>query len=67
MTITNLQIENNSLLLNLRQEVADLVEFLKIKNKKESKLKSREFGCAKGKIKLSNDFDEPLEMFEGYF
>jgi hypothetical protein len=29
MTTTNLQIEINSLPLNLRQEVADFVEFLK--------------------------------------
>lgn len=66
MTNTNLQIEINSLPLNLRQEVADFVEFLKTKHKNKSKLKSREFGYAKGKISLSNDFDEPLEMFADY-
>lgn len=52
--------------MNLRQEVADFVEFLKTKNKNKPKLKSREFGFAKGKIKLSDDFDEPLEMFANY-
>jgi len=66
MTTTNLQIEINSLPINLRQEVADFVEFLKTKNKSEPKLKSREFGYAKGKIKLSDDFDEPLAMFADY-
>ncbi|RZL30999.1 MAG: DUF2281 domain-containing protein [Pedobacter sp.] len=66
MTTTNLQIEINSLPMNLRQEVADFVEFLKSKNKNTSKPKSREFGFAKGKIKLSDDFDEPLEMFADY-
>ncbi|QPH41318.1 type II toxin-antitoxin system VapB family antitoxin [Pedobacter endophyticus] len=67
MTTTNLQIEINSLPMNLRQEVADFVEFLKTKNKTaETKLKSREFGFAKGKINLSDDFDEPLEMFADY-
>ena len=66
MTTTNLQIEINSLPMNLRQEVADFVEFLKTKSKNRPQLKSREFGYAKGKIKLSDDFDEPLEMFSEY-
>ncbi|MFW0716189.1 DUF2281 domain-containing protein [Pedobacter sp. N23S346] len=66
MTTTNLQIEINSLPMNLRQEVADFVEFLKTKNINKPKLKSREFGYAKGKIKLADDFDEPLEIFSDY-
>ena len=66
MTTTALQIEINSLPVNLRQEVADFVEFLKTKKSPATKLKSREFGYAKGKIKLSKDFDEPLDMFKDY-
>ncbi|MFC3560019.1 type II toxin-antitoxin system VapB family antitoxin [Pedobacter jamesrossensis] len=66
MTTTKLQLEINSLPQNLRQEVADFVAFLKTKNKDKPKLKSREFGFAKGKIKLSDDFDEPLELFSEY-
>lgn len=66
MTTTNLQLEINSLPLNLRQEVADFVAFLKTKHQNTPKLKSREFGYARGKIKLSDDFDEPLEMFSAY-
>ncbi|PWS26257.1 hypothetical protein DHW03_15820 [Pedobacter yonginense] len=66
MTTTNLQIEINSLPIALRQGVADFVEFLKIKHQNTQKVKSREFGYAKGKIKLSDDFDEPLEMFSAY-
>ena len=66
MTTTALQIEINSLPINLRQEVADFVEFLKAKKVTKSKLKKREFGCAKGKIKLSKDFDKPLDMFNDY-
>jgi hypothetical protein len=66
MTTPNLQIEINSLPLDLRQEVADFVEFLKTKKANKPKLKSREFGYAKGKIKLADDFDEPLEMFSDY-
>jgi hypothetical protein len=51
---------------DLRAEVADFVEFLKKKTRTKSKLKSREFGFAKGKILLSSDFDEPMEEFKNY-
>lgn len=66
MTNTSLKIEINSLPKALREEVADFVEFLKTKSKTKSKLKTREFGFAKGKIKLSSDFDEPLAEFKNY-
>ncbi len=66
MTNTSLKIEINSLPQNLRQEVADFVAFLKNKASLKSKLKAREFGFAKGKIILSPDFDEPLDIFEKY-
>lgn len=66
MTNTSLKLEINSLPLELRAEVADFVEFLKKKSKAKSKLKTREFGFAKGKIKLSADFDEPLDEFKNY-
>ncbi|MBC7694120.1 MAG: DUF2281 domain-containing protein [Burkholderiales bacterium] len=66
MTTTALQIEINSLPINLRQEVADFVEFLKTKKVINSKLKKREFGYAKGKIELAKDFDKPLDMFKDY-
>ena len=66
MTNTSLKIEINSLPKALREEVADFIEFLKKKTKTRSKLKMREFGYAKGKIKLSTDFDEPLKEFDNY-
>jgi hypothetical protein len=66
MTNTSLKIEINELPKALRKEVADFVEFLKNKNKTKSKLKVREFGYAKGKIKLTPDFDEPLDEFKNY-
>lgn len=66
MTTTKLSLEINSLPLNLRQEVEDFVAFLKTKNQDKQKLKTREFGFAKNKIKLADDFDEPLEMFNKY-
>ena len=66
MTNTALKIEINTLPKNLRQEVADFVAFLKSKSKVKSQLKEREFGYFKGKIKLSTDFDEPLDEFKNY-
>jgi hypothetical protein len=66
MTNSSLKIEIDSLPISLRKEVADFVAFLKTKNKKNKVLKSREFGYAKGKIELSKDFDEPLDLFKDY-
>ncbi len=62
MTTTELQKEINSLPYELRQQVADFVAFLKTKNITNSSIKKREFGCLKGKIKLTKDFDDPLEL-----
>ena len=66
MTDTTLKLEINSLPKEMRAEVADFVEFLKTKSKSKPKLKAREFGFAKGKIKLAPDFDEPLDEFKEY-
>ena len=66
MTNTSLKMEINSLPKAIREEVADFVEFIKKKTKAKSKLKTREFGFAKGKIKLSSDFDKPLDEFKSY-
>jgi hypothetical protein len=66
MTNPSLKIEIESLPISLRKEVADFVAFLKMKNKKKNKIKFREFGYAKDKIKLAKDFDEPLDVFNDY-
>jgi len=67
MTNTGLKLEINSLPKELRSQVADFIEFLKKKSPKyKVKLKYREYGFAKGKIKLSPDFDEPLDEFKNY-
>ncbi len=66
MTNTTLKLEINSLPKELRAQVADFVEFLKMKSISKSKLKTREFGFAKGKIELSDDFDLPLTEFKNY-
>jgi hypothetical protein len=65
MTNSSLKIEINSLPKALRDEVANFVAFLKAKseNKSTHSLKAREFGFAKGKIRLSDDFDGPIEDF----
>jgi hypothetical protein len=52
MTNTSLKLEINSLPIELRNEVALFVEFLKQKSKVDSTKKEREFGFAKGKIHL---------------
>ena len=66
MTNTSLKIEINSLPKSLREEVADFVAFLKTKTKNKSSMKFREFGFARGKIQLSKDFDEPIDIFNDY-
>jgi hypothetical protein len=66
MTNTSLKIDIESLPISLRKEVADFVAFLKTKNKRKTTVKSREFRFAKGKIQLSKDFDEPLDIFKEY-
>ena len=66
MTNTSLKIEINSLPKALREEVADFIGYIKKKAKAKSNLKAREFGFPKGKIKLSADFDEPLNEFKNY-
>ena len=66
MTNTSLKMEINSLPKNLRDEVANFVAFLKTKSKNKTKIKTREFGFAKGKIELSSDFDDPVEDFQDY-
>ena len=66
--MTDLQLYNEiiSLPADLKKEVFDFVEFLKEKAKPKTKLKSRQFGAAKGLIKMAPDFDEPLEDFKDY-
>ena len=66
MTTGTLNFDINSLPKSLRKEVADFVDYLKQKNTNKEKLRKREFGFAKGKIKISSDFDKPLEEFKEY-
>lgn len=56
----------NFLPTDLKSEVNDFIDFLLSKRKKEIKKKTPKFGCAKGQIYISPDFDEPLEDFKDY-
>ena len=60
--------ELNQLPKNIRQEALDFIGYLvskyKVANKKERK--KPKFGSAKGKYKMSADFDAPLEDFKDY-
>jgi hypothetical protein len=56
----------NSLPNDMKSEVNDFIDFLISKKKKEIKNKKPQFGCAKGQIYISPDFDEPLDDFKEY-
>jgi hypothetical protein len=64
MSKTSQKIDIDSLPLSLKKEMSDFVAFLKMKSKKKSSIKQKEFGYAKGKIQLSKNFDEPLDLFK---
>jgi hypothetical protein len=53
-----------------KQEANDFIEFLLSKTNqieiKNRPLKRNAYGSLKGKIKMADDFDEPLEEFKDY-
>ena len=48
------------------EQVANFVAFLKSKQEPKPTLEKRQAGFLKGKIKLADDFDEPLEELKDY-
>jgi len=66
MTDLNLFNKLVSLPEHLRKEVSDFIESLQTRNKKPKPKRKRKLGLAKGLIKMSDDFDEPLEDFNAY-
>lgn len=72
MTSLSLYTKIETLPPALKEEAKDFVEYLLEKTKKkkkesESNKKSEKtFGSLKGKISLSEDFDEPLDDFKDY-
>ncbi|WP_375562499.1 DUF2281 domain-containing protein [Bernardetia sp. OM2101] len=52
---------------NLKQELLNFMDYLLTKQFSETKTKKTpQFGCAKGKFRMSDDFDEPLDHFDEY-
>ena len=51
---------------DLKKEAMDFIDFLVQKTKKIPKNNKPVFGCLKGKIKLSDDFDQTLDVFNEY-
>ncbi|MBU1718204.1 MAG: DUF2281 domain-containing protein [Bacteroidetes bacterium] len=66
MELVNLYTKISYLPVDLKSEVNDFVDFLLSKKKNNRKKKQPKFGCAKGQIILSADFDEPLDDFKEY-
>lgn len=66
MTDLQLYAKLSSLSPDLKKEVADFIDFLQHKSKRDKKQLKRPAGLAKGMIKISDDFDEPLDDFEAY-
>ena len=53
--------------LELRKEVVDFIDFLTQKyQQKQPPQRKSNFGSAKGLIKMSDDFNEPLDEFKDY-
>lgn len=63
MQNTQLASQINQLPLHLQQEIETFVTFLLYKEAQEKKpLPKRKAGFAKGKIRMSADFDAPIEL-----
>lgn len=72
MTSLSLYTKIETLPPALKEEAKDFVEYLLEKTKKKKKesepdkKSEKTFGSLKGKISLSEDFDEPLDDFKDY-
>lgn len=72
MTSLSLYTKIETLPPALKEEAKDFIEYLLEKTKKKNKnsefqnQSKKAFGSLKGKISLSEDFDEPLEDFKDY-
>jgi len=66
--MTEIQIFNKLHFLSpaLKNEVNDFVDFLLTKQNKTEKVRKPQFGMAKGRFKISPDFDAPLEDLKDY-
>jgi len=66
MEYFSLYIKLRHLPLELKDDVNNFIDFLLSKKKRNDKNKRPKFGCAKGTLVMSDDFDEPLSDFKEY-
>ena len=66
MTALSVHMKLDSLPDNLQQQVSDFIDFLVEKRLSKTEQVIPIFGSAKGMIRMSDDFDEPLEQFKDY-
>lgn len=67
MTDNQLFTKLSGLPSNLKSEVADFIDSLKYKSKKQDNKNTKMLsGKAKGLIKMKDNFDEPIEGFNDY-
>ncbi len=66
MNSLNIYTKLETLPTDLKKEVSDFIDFLLQKSSSKKNKIVPKFGSAKGKIKMSADFDEPLEDFKEY-
>ncbi len=67
MTDIDIYIKLTTLPDEMKKEVDDFVDFLKLKSISKGKVKKqRKSGLAKGLIQMKEGFDEPLEDFKDY-
>jgi hypothetical protein len=67
--ITDVQLYTklSGLPVNMKNEVADFIDFIKFKSKRKSlKFKKRIPGKAKGLISMKDNFDDPIAGFNEY-
>ncbi|GGC01074.1 hypothetical protein GCM10011325_30340 [Dyadobacter sediminis] len=62
----SLYIKLQTLPPELKQEVNEFVDSLVQKSASQNQKAVPVFGCAKGKIRMSADFDDPLDDFREY-
>jgi hypothetical protein len=68
MTSLTLYTKLETLPPDLKKEAKDFIESLieKTKKQKDKEIKKPVFGSLRGKIKLSDDFDDSLDIFNDY-
>ena len=66
MTTSSIYTKLETMPKDLQQQVADFVDFLLSKSSLKKEKVIPQFGCAKGQIRMSPDFDAPLDDFKEY-